>query len=115
MLEAVQYLEKNVANKALFVQLVAQLQKDFQMAVQLEVFLNIGSAEDLVAELERQLLRLVETDASKFSSLLYRIDVSEAAIDELQLRGLNLEEYLWELTFIILKREWQKVCFRNKL
>lgn len=115
MLEAVRYLEKNVASEALFVQLISQLQKDFQMAAQLEVFCHIHSAQELVSDLQRQLLRLVETDASKFSSLLYRIDVSEAALDDLQLRGLNLEEYLLELTFIILKREWQKVCFRNKL
>lgn len=115
MLEAVRYLEKNVASEALFVQLIAQLQKDFQMAAQLEVFFHVCSPQELVADLQRQLLRLVETDASKFSSLLYRIDVSEAAVDDLQLRGLNLEEYLLELTFIILKREWQKVCFRNKL
>lgn len=114
MLEAVQYLEKNVNSQVLFVQLIEQLQKDFLMAAQLEVFVHINSAQELVADLQRQLLRLVETDVSKFSSLLYRIDVSEAVVDELQLRGLNLEEYLRELTFIILKREWLKVCFRNK-
>lgn len=115
MLEAVQYLEKNVENQELFMQLVLQLQKDFLMATQLEVFALVQSVPDLVVELQKQLWKLVETDVSKFSSLLYRIDVSEVAVDELQLRGLHLEEYLWALTAIILRREWQKVCFRNKL
>jgi len=36
-------------------------------------------------------------------------------VEELQLRGLDLEAYLQALTIIILKREWQKICFRNKL
>ncbi len=115
MLAAALYLEKNVKNRELFLQLLEQLQKDFLMAAQLEVFVQVETAAELVNELYRQLLRLVETDVSKFSSLLYRIDVSEVAVEELQLRGLHLEEYLQEVTVIILKREWQKICFRNKL
>ncbi|WP_430614075.1 hypothetical protein [Flavobacterium sp. JP2137] len=114
MLEAVRYLEKNVENQELLTQLLHQLQKDFLMATQLEVLKRVTTAAALVEELHGQLLRLAETDGSKFSSLLYRIDVSEAVVDELQLRGLNFDDYLWELTFVILRREWQKVCFRNK-
>ncbi|MBW3518298.1 hypothetical protein [Flavobacterium sp. NKUCC04_CG] len=115
MLEAVQYLEKNVENRELFQQLLLQLQKDFLMATQLEVFVQVDTAAEMVNELYRQLLRLVETDVSKFSSLFYRIDISEVVVEELQLRGLDLEAYLQALTIIILKREWQKICFRNKL
>lgn len=90
-----------------------QLEKDFYGATFQEVVFDGASVEDLVLQVRQEIQRIVMTDASKFSNLLYRVDVSEASVDAL--KGLPIEEYWEQITFLIFKREWQKVWIRNTL
>lgn len=90
-----------------------QLEKDFYGATFQEVVFDGASVEDLVLQVHQEIQRIVMTDASKFSNLLYRVDVSEASVDAL--KGLPIEEYWEQITFLIFKREWQKVWIRNTL
>lgn len=113
MLEAVQFLENRLSNEALLHQMLQQLNKDFQLAVDSSIVFKSVTPETLVEEVYQCLVNITSTSVSKFSSLLYRIDVSETDVEAL--KGISLDEYLQKLTFLILKREFQKVYFRNIL
>mgnify|MGYP003608609202 FL=1 len=49
---------------------------------------------------------------AEYLNLLYIIDVSEEQIKKLD--GSDVFKLSEDVTFLILKREWQKVWFRNK-
>ena len=54
---------------------------------------------------------LVQNKFSEYLNLLYIIDVSEEKIKKLD--GSDIFKLTEEVTFLILKREWQKVWFRK--
>ncbi|WP_243832663.1 hypothetical protein [Myroides indicus] len=112
-LEILQYLENKLEKNPLFMQLVRQLEKDFQLSVASDLIFNAQTAEELVVETQFFLEKVAVNTPAKFSSLLYRIDVAEADINNLQ--AGNLAEYLEQVTFLVLKREFQKVYIRNTL
>jgi L-lysine 2,3-aminomutase len=56
---------------------------------------------------------LIQNKFSDYLNLLYIIDVSEEKIKGLS--GTDTHELSEQVTFLILKREWQKVWYRNKL
>ena len=58
------------------------------------------------------MLKLIQFKFAEYLNLLYIIDVSEAEIKKLD--GSDLIQLAEQVTFLILKREWQKVWFRNK-
>lgn len=113
MVEVVSYLKQHLSDNSMVELMRKQLEKDFYGATFQEVVFDGTTVEDLVMQVHQEIQRIVTTDASKFSNLLYRIDVSEASVDAL--KGLPIEEYWEQITFLILKREWQKVWIRNTL
>ena len=66
----------------------------------------------LLEELNRFVSELVNNDFDSFLNLLYRIDLSENIL--VKLPKDNQEEYISSISFLILKREWEKVWFRKK-
>ena len=59
-----------------------------------------------------KIYRLIQYKFTEYLNLLYIIDVSEQEIKKLD--GSDLVFLAEQVAFLILKREWQKVWFRNK-
>lgn len=101
------------ANKwELYGKLVAQLNKDLALAnVDLE-FDSEVLPTSLKLLLHDEVYRLIQHKFMEYLNLLYIVDVSEEKIK--QLDGNDTIELAENVTFLILKREWQKVYYRNK-
>jgi len=95
----------------LYHKLIHQLNKDFLLAN-----VDIDFHEDILPTSLKLLLHetvynLIEEKFTEYLNLLYIIDVPEHAV-----KALNGEDVLKlseDVSFLILKREWQKVWFKN--
>ncbi|SHG66738.1 hypothetical protein SAMN05444372_108145 [Flavobacterium micromati] len=97
--------------ESLYLKLVEQLNKDFNLANEsIDLSLTI-SADELKSELHEKIYRLIQYKFAEYLNLLYIIDVSESEIKKLD--GSDLVILAEQVAFLILKREWQKVWFRN--
>jgi hypothetical protein len=99
-------------NETLYVNLIAQLNKDFNLANEAVDFPLSLSPDELKIQLHEKIYRLIQYKFAEYLNLLYIIDVSEEEIKKLD--GSDLVVLAEEVAFLILKREWQKVWFRNK-
>lgn len=97
--------------ESLYLNLVQQLNKDFNLANEsIDLSLTI-SADELINQLHDKVYRLIQYKFAEYLNLLYIIDVSESQIKKLD--GSDLVNLADQVAFLILKREWQKVWFRN--
>ena len=96
----------------LYLKLVEQLNKDFNLANEAIDFPISTSAAELKIQLHEKIYRLLQYKFAEYLNLLYIIDVSEEEIKKLD--GSDLVILAEQVAFLILKREWQKVWFRNK-
>lgn len=97
----------------LYEKLILQLNKDFNLAnesLEVEVTISPNSLKTIVHE---KIYKLIQYKFAEYLNLLYIIDISEEKIK--QLDGSDLVKLSEQVAFLILKREWQKVWFRNKL
>jgi hypothetical protein len=69
------------------------------------------SADELKVELHEKIYRLIQYKFAEYLNLLYIIDVPEDQIKKLN--GSDLVILAEQVSFLILKREWMKVWFRN--
>ncbi len=100
------------AGENLYLKLIEQLNKDFNLANE-AIDLALGSTPDeLKMQLHEKIYRLIQYKFAEYLNLLYIIDVSEEEIKKLD--GSDLVILAEQVAFLILKREWQKVWFRNK-
>ncbi|WP_456423735.1 hypothetical protein [Lutibacter sp.] len=104
-------LEK-VTNENLYQNLIIQLNKDFQLSNLNESFELSSEPNQLKKTLATILLKLITQQYDDYLNLLYRIDVSEKEL--LTVKSNTLKVTVEQITFIILKREYQKVWFKNK-
>ncbi|MBI9040085.1 hypothetical protein [Lutibacter sp.] len=105
-------LLKSVETENLVVKLIEQLNKDFQLAnINEEFKLNISVLE-LKNNLDSLLLYLITKKYDDYLNLLYRIDVSEKEMATIN--NNNLVGTIENITFLVLKREFQKVWFKNR-
>ncbi|WP_340200499.1 hypothetical protein [Ascidiimonas sp. W6] len=96
----------------LYKDLVAQLQKDFLYAnVMIDLKIDINPAL-LLEELYHTIYSLIQNKFNDYLNLLYIIDVSEKQVKKLE--SNDIMEIAKHVTFLILKREWQKVWYRQK-
>lgn len=96
----------------LYNQLVEQLNKDFALANE-PVDLPAGvSPINIKLGLQDKVYGLIQHKFAEYLNLLYIIDVPEKEIKALN--GADLMELAEQVAFLILKREWQKVWFRNR-
>ena len=98
--------------EALYLKLVEQINKDFNLANEAIDFPISISPAELKLQLHEKIYRLIQYKFAEYLNLLYIIDVSEEQIK--QLDGSDLVVLAEQVSFLILKREWQKVWFRNK-
>lgn len=95
----------------LYKKLVEQLNKDFLLAN-----INIDFHEDILPSslkliLHETIFDLIQNKFTDYLNLLYIIDVPEK-----QIKSLDGEDMLLlseQVAFLILRREWQKVWYRN--
>lgn len=97
----------------LYIKLIEQLNKDFNFANEpIDLPFDI-LPEELKSQLHEKIYRLIQYKFAEYLSLLYIVDVSEDQIKKLD--GSDIMELSQKVAFLILKREWMKVWFRNKL
>ena len=95
----------------LYLKLVEQINKDFNLANEGIDFPMSIAPEELKIQLLEKIYRLIQYKFAEYLNLLYIIDVPENEIK--QLDGSDIVELAGQVSFLILKREWQKVWFRN--
>jgi hypothetical protein len=96
----------------LYTKLIEQLNKDFNFANEpIDVPLDT-TAIDLKIQIHNAIYRLIQHKYTELLNLLYIIDVPEENVK--QLDGSDTVELAEQIAFLILKREWMKVWFRNK-
>lgn len=105
-------LIKLASSEALYIKLIAQLNKDFLYAN-----IDLDFQEDVLPSslkliLHETIYRLIQEKFADYLNLLYIIDVHEEKVK--QLDGNDVIKLSEQVAFLILKREWQKVWFRNK-
>ena len=96
----------------LYLKLIEQINKDFNLANEGIDFPMSTKPEELKIQLHEKIYRLIQYKFAEYLNLLYIIDVSEDQIKKLD--GSDLLELSKDVSFLVLKREWQKVWFRNK-
>ena len=96
----------------LYQQLISQLNKDFQLS-NLDESIELSLTPVKLKEILRKIiLNLLTNNYDDYLNLMYRIDVPEKELATL--KAENLETTINQITFLILKREYQKVWFKNK-
>ena len=105
-------LLQEATNETLYVNLILQLNKDFNLANEAVDFPISLTPNELKIQLHEKIYRLIQYKFAEYLNLLYIIDVSEEEIKKLD--GSDLVVLAEQVAFLILKREWQKVWFRNK-
>ena len=96
----------------LYKKLILQLNKDFLLAnIDLDFHVDILPTS-LKLLLHETVYKLIQEKFADYLNLLYIIDVSEKKVKALD--GDDMLKLAEDVTFLILKREWQKVWFRNK-
>ena len=96
----------------LYFKLIEQTNKDFALANEnIDIPLDIFPFE-LKLLIQEKIIKLINYKFAEYLNLLYIIDVSEDQIKKLN--GSDVFKLSEDVTFLILKREWQKVWFRNK-
>ena len=96
----------------LYFKLIEQTNKDFALANEnIDIPLDILPFE-LKLLIKEKIIKLINYKFAEYLNLLYIIDVPEDEIKKLD--GSDVFKLSEEVAFLILKREWQKVWFRNK-
>lgn len=98
--------------ESLYAKLIEQINKDFNLANEGIDFPLSTTPEELKIQLHEKIYRLIQFRFAEYLNLLYIIDVNENEIKKLD--GSDISELAAQVAFLILKREWQKVWFRNR-
>ena len=111
-LQTIQEILGEASKEALYKKLIIQLNKDFLYAN-----IDLSFDRDILPSrlkfiLQETIYKLIQENFSDYLNLLYIIDVSEEKIK--QLDGTDILKLSEQVSFLILKREWQKVWFKNK-
>ncbi len=104
-------LLSEASKEALYLKLIEQINKDFNLANESIDFPISIEPEELKAQLHEKIYRLIQYKFAEYLNLLYIIDVPEDQIKKLD--GSDLVILAEQVAFLILKREWMKVWFRN--
>lgn len=105
-------LFEEAQKEALYLKLIEQINKDFNLANEGIDFPLSILPDELKIQLHEKIYRLIQYKFAEYLNLLYIIDVSEEQIKKLD--GSDLVILAEDVAFLILKREWQKVWFKNK-
>ena len=96
----------------LYLKLIEQINKDFNLANESIDFHPSTKPHELKIQLHEKIYRLIQYKFAEYLNLLYIIDVPEEQVKRLD--GSDLLVLSEQVAFLILKREWMKVWFRNR-
>ena len=96
--------------QGLYAQLIQQINKDFAMGNEPVDLPASTTPREAVMQVEEKILRLLTFHFEGLLNLLYIIDIPEKTVQSLD--GSDREKLASELTFLILRRQWQKVWYR---
>ena len=96
----------------LYLKLIEQINKDFNLANEAIDFPLSTKPNELKIQLHEKIYRMIQYKFAEYLNLLYIIDVAEDQIKKLD--GSDISKLSGQVAFLILKREWQKVWFRNR-
>lgn len=96
----------------LYSKLIEQINKDFNFANEAIDFPQSTTPYELKVQLHEKVYRLIQFKYSELLNLLYIIDVPENNVK--QLDGSDTVDLSEQIAYLILKREWMKVWFRNR-
>ena len=96
----------------LYDKLIEQINKDFNFANEAIDFPQSTTPYELKVQLHEKIYRLIQYKYTELLNLLYIIDVPEENIKQLQ--GMDTTELAEQIAYLILRREWMKVWFRNR-
>ena len=108
----IEALISQAEEEQLYFKLIEQVNKVFALANEsIDVPTSIFPFEfkNLVQE---KIYKLIQYKFAEYLNLLYIIDVPEDQIKKLD--GTDVVELSEQVAFLVIKREWQKVWFRNK-
>lgn len=107
----IDHLLSEAEKEQLYLKLVEQLNKDFNFANEpIDLPISI-TPEELKSALHDKIYRLIQYKFAEYLNLLYIVDVPEEQVK--QLDGTDVFEMSHQVAFLVLKREWMKVWFRN--
>jgi hypothetical protein len=106
------HLLSEAEKENLYQKLIEQLNKDFNFANEPVDFHLSTKPEELKIQLQEKIYRLIQYKFAEYLSLLYIVDVPEDQVKKLD--GSDIMELSEQVAFLILKREWMKVWFRNR-
>ncbi len=101
-----------VRREELYPKLLHQIKKDFDMA---NVPINIPrdiSPEQLKSAIHEKIYYLIVEKFQEYLNLLYVVDISEKEVKKIA--PSDVVDVSAEVSFLLLKREWQKVWYRAK-
>lgn len=105
-------LLSNIKSNKLYNELINQLNKDLSLTGNNLHFSKNYVPLTLKNELQIKIKELINNDFNLFTNLLYRIDVSEKDIKNID--PVDVDVYSENITFLILKRIWKKVWFKHQ-
>lgn len=106
------HLLSEAEKENLYSKLIEQINKDFNLANEAVDFPQSTTPHELKVQIHEKIYRLILYKFAEYLNLLYIIDVPEETVK--QLDGSDLVELSEQVSFLILKREWMKVWFRNR-
>ncbi|QSW91079.1 MULTISPECIES: hypothetical protein [Flavobacterium] len=109
--ENTDFLLADAEKENLYLNLIGQINKDFNLANEGIDFPMSITPEELKIQLHEKVYRMIQYKFAEYLNLLYIIDVPENEIKKLD--GSDLVILAEQVSFLILKREWQKVWFRK--
>jgi len=92
--------------------LIRQLNKDFSLSGIDAQFDTNWTPELIINNLNKIVAALMTNEFQKFINFLYRVDISENKIGNIE--SSDFDQVVNNITYMILKKEWQKVWFRNR-
>ncbi len=105
-------LFEQIESAQLLGSLIRQLNKDANLSG-LDFHCNEStSPDDLVNQVYDLLVHLMTVDFKTYLNFLYRIDISEPTLRDIS--DTDPKRIAEKVTILVLKREWQKVSFRNR-
>lgn len=110
--KSIDLLLSEAETENLYLKLIEQINKDFNLANEGIDFPLSLLPNEIKLQLHEKIYRLIQYKFAEYLNLLYIIDVSEDEIKKLD--GSDLVILAEQVVFLILKREWQKVWFRNR-
>ncbi|MGC4040667.1 MAG: hypothetical protein QM710_07775 [Flavobacterium sp.] len=98
--------------ESLYPKLIEQINKDFNSANEAIDFPKSTTPYELKVQLHEKIYRMIQFKYAELLNLLYIIDVPEKNLK--QLDGADTVALSEQIAFLVLKREWMKVWFRNR-